>query len=107
VLVFWPETSLRALLVLLGAASLIVGIGQILTARRLPADDGERGTVMTLGVAAAIIGLVLALWPGTGVAVSWVIGIAAVLIGALLVYLGSRFKRLEARLKMPGTDSAR
>jgi uncharacterized membrane protein HdeD (DUF308 family) len=108
ILVFWPGASLRTLLVLLGAAAVIVGIGQILTARRLPADDPERGTVMTIGVAAAIIGLVLALWPGSGVAViSWVIGIAAILIGAFLIYLGSRFKRLDARLTMPGTGRAR
>jgi uncharacterized membrane protein HdeD (DUF308 family) len=108
ILVFWPGASLRTLLVLLGAAAVIVGIGQILTARRLPADDPERGTVMTIGVAAAIIGLVLALWPGSGVAViSWVIGIAAILIGVFLIYLGSRFKRLDARLTMPGTGRAR
>lgn len=108
VLVFWPGASLRTLLVLLGVAALIAGIGQILTARRLPADDPERGAMMTIGIAAAVIGLVLAFWPGSGVAViSWVIGIAAILIGASLIYLGSRFKRLETRLKMPGTDSAR
>ncbi len=100
VLVFWPEASLRTLLVLLGAAALIVGIGQILTARRLPTDDPERGAIMTIGIAAAIVGLVLAFWPGSGVAViSWVIGIAAILIGALLIYLGSRFKRLKVRIR--------
>ena len=66
---------------LLGAAAVIAGIGQILTARRLPADDPERGAMMTIGIAAAVVGLVLAFWPGSGVAViSWVIGIAAILI---------------------------
>jgi len=106
VLVFWPEASLRTLLVLLGAAALIAGVGQILTARRLPTDDRKRGTVMTIGVAAAIIGLVLALWPSSGFAViSWVIGIAAVLIGAFLIYLGSRFKRLKTEIRTMGDRS--
>jgi uncharacterized membrane protein HdeD (DUF308 family) len=100
VLVFWPGAALRTLLVFLGAVALIAGIGHILTARRLPTDDPERGAIMTIGIAAAIVGLVLAFWPGSGVAViSWVIGIAAILIGALLIYLGSRFKRLEARIR--------
>ncbi len=99
VLVFWPAATLRTLLVLLGAAALIVGIGQILTARRLPTDDPERGAIMTIGITAVLVGLVLAFWPGSGIAViSWVIGIAVILIGALLIYLGSRFKRLETRI---------
>jgi uncharacterized membrane protein HdeD (DUF308 family) len=56
-----------------------------------------------MGIAAAIVGLVLAFWPGSGVAViSWVIGIAAILIGAFLIYLASRFKRLEGRLETLG-----
>lgn len=50
-----------------------------------------------------MVGLVLAFWPGSGIAViSWVIGIAAILIGAFLIYLGSRFNRLETRLDTPG-----
>jgi uncharacterized membrane protein HdeD (DUF308 family) len=99
VLLLWPGSTLRTLLMLLGTAALFAGIGQILTARRLPADDPERGAIMAIGVAAAVVGLVLAFWPGSGVAViSWVIGIAVILIGALLIYLGSRFKRLEARI---------
>jgi uncharacterized membrane protein HdeD (DUF308 family) len=95
VLVFWPGPTLRTLLVLLGAAALVAGIGQIVTARRLATDDPERGAMMAIGAAAAIVGLVLAFWPGSGVTViSWVIGIAAILIGILLIYLGSRFKPL-------------
>jgi uncharacterized membrane protein HdeD (DUF308 family) len=106
VLVFWPEATVRTLLVLLGAAALIAGIGQILTARRLPADDAERGVIMTTGIAAAIVGLVLAFWPGSGVTViSWVIGIAAILIGAFLIYLAARFKRLEARVETLGNKA--
>ena len=102
VLIFWPGTTLRILLLFLGVAALIAGIGQILTARRMPADDPERGAVTTIGVAAAIVGLVLVFWPGSGIVViSWVIGIAGILIGSLLIYLGSRFKRLKARVGVP------
>jgi uncharacterized membrane protein HdeD (DUF308 family) len=105
VLVFWPGATLRTLLVLLGAAALIAGISQILTARRLPTDDPERSATMRIGVAAAVVGLVLAVWPGSGVAViSWVIGIAAILIGSLLIYLGSRFKHLKSRLDTVSDD---
>jgi uncharacterized membrane protein HdeD (DUF308 family) len=105
VLVFWPSATLRTLLGLVGAAALIAGIGQILTARRMPTDEPERGATMAIGIAAAVVGLVLAFWPGGGVAViSWVIGIAVILIGALLIYLGTRFKRLGARIGAPRTQ---
>jgi uncharacterized membrane protein HdeD (DUF308 family) len=103
ILVFWPGTTLRILLGLLGAAALIMGISQVLTARRLPADDRERGAIMRIGVAAMVVGLVLLVWPGSGIAImSWVIGIAAILIGALLIYLGSRFKHLGTRVEKMG-----
>lgn len=102
VLIIWPGATLRIVLLVLGVAALFAGIGQILTARRMPTDDPERGAVMTIGIAAAIVGLVLVFWPGSGIVViSWVIGVAAILIGALLIYLGSRFKRLEARVGTP------
>jgi len=103
VLVLWPGATLRTLLVLLGAAVLFAGVSQILSARRLPADDVDRSAAINMGIAAAVVGLVLALWPGSGVAViSWVIGIAALLVGALLIFLGSRFRRLKDRVETMG-----
>jgi uncharacterized membrane protein HdeD (DUF308 family) len=102
VLIIWPGATLRIVLLVLGVAALFAGIGQILTARRMPTDEPERGAVMTIGIAAAIVGLMLVFWPGSGlVVISWVIGVAAILIGGLLIYLASRFKGLEARVGTP------
>ena len=99
ILVFWPSASLRTVLVLLGAAAAFAGASQILTARRLPQDDPERSSVMMIGIVVVVVGLILAFWPGSGVAViSWVIGLAAILIGILLVYLGSRANKLAKRI---------
>jgi uncharacterized membrane protein HdeD (DUF308 family) len=103
ILVAWPGATLRALLVLLGAAMLLLGISQVLAARRLPVDDPDRDPTIKIGMAAAIIGAILALWPGSGIAViSWVIGIAAILVGALLLFLGSRLRKLKDRLALSG-----
>jgi uncharacterized membrane protein HdeD (DUF308 family) len=102
VLFLWPGVTLRLLLVLLGAAALLAGVGQVLTALRLPADDPERGIILMIGSTAALVGLAVAVWPGGGIAViSWVIGIAAILLGALLLSVGSRFRRLATRLDSP------
>jgi len=105
VLLLWPGATLRLVLVLLGVAALLAGAGQVLTALRLPADDPERGMILIIGSTAGLVGLALALWPAGGVTViSWVIGIAAILFGVLLIFIGSRFRRLDARL---GTSDGR
>ncbi|MEA2094716.1 MAG: DUF308 domain-containing protein [Pseudomonadota bacterium] len=52
-----------------------------------------------MGVIAAIVGAVLILWPGTGaVAISWVIAAMAFLVGALMIFLGLRLRRVEQRV---------
>jgi uncharacterized membrane protein HdeD (DUF308 family) len=103
VLLFWPGATLRTLMMLLGAAIAFAGISQLLAARRLPLEEPERSSATTLASVAIAVGLVLAFWPGSGVAVmSWVIGIAALLIGALLIFLGSRLKKLGERVGEAG-----
>jgi uncharacterized membrane protein HdeD (DUF308 family) len=43
-----------------------------------------------------VVGAVLILWPGSGVVtISWLIGLAALLLGGLMVYLALRLKRLD------------
>ncbi len=99
ILVLWPGATLRTLLVLLGAAILFVGVGQFLAARHLPDNDADRSATMKLGITAMVIGALLALWPASGVAViSWVIGAAAILVGSLLIFIGSRFRNLGKRV---------
>ncbi len=100
VLLLWPGTTFRMLMLLLGVVALAAGISQFLSARRLPQDSAERGTLMKIAIAAMVVGLVLVLWPGSGMtALSLVIGIALILIGALLLFLGSRLKGLRARVQ--------
>jgi uncharacterized membrane protein HdeD (DUF308 family) len=52
-----------------------------------------------MGGAVAVIGLVLLIWPGTGVvAISWIIALAALMLAALLIFLALRLKRLKKRV---------
>ncbi len=96
-LLLWPGGSIRTLLVVFGAWALVTGVSQIVVARRA-AVEGERSVMTTIGGVAAILGLILIIWPGTGVvAISWVIAVAALLLAALLIFLALRLKRLQAR----------
>jgi uncharacterized membrane protein HdeD (DUF308 family) len=102
-LLIWPEESVRTLLVIFGIWALLTGLSQIWAARQPEVDGSERGPMTTLGWIAAVAGLLLIVWPGTGVvAIGWVIAIAALLIAALLIWLALRFKRLEARVATGG-----
>jgi uncharacterized membrane protein HdeD (DUF308 family) len=99
ILLFWPDVTGRLLLVIVGIWALIQGGVLFLAGRQTEANDPERSLKMTIGVGAAIVGLILFIWPGTGaVAISWAIGIAALLIGALLIYLALRLRQVNQRV---------
>jgi uncharacterized membrane protein HdeD (DUF308 family) len=52
-----------------------------------------------MGGAVAVVGLVLLIWPGTGVvAISWIIALAALMLAALMIFLALRLKRLKKRV---------
>jgi uncharacterized membrane protein HdeD (DUF308 family) len=99
VLLFLPSASARTLLMVFGGWALLTGVSQILAVRRASVEDAARGLTTTIGGAVAAIGLVLLIWPGTGVvAISWIIALAALLLAALLIFLALRLKRLKKRV---------
>jgi uncharacterized membrane protein HdeD (DUF308 family) len=102
VLLFWPDQSLRMLMLFLGVWALLTGVALL-----LPGDDAVdpafRQTAKTVGIVLSVIGAVLLFWPGTGiVTLGWVIGIAALIIAALLFWLASRMKGLRRRVDAAG-----
>ena len=93
VLVTWSTDAVKFLLVLFGALLVFVGGGQIISGRRLTEGDPNRGLLTILGSVAAVVGLVLIVWPGTGiVVVSWGIAAAAIVLGVQSIYLATRLK---------------
>ena len=99
VLLFWPGTSVRTLLMVFGAWALFTGISQIVAARRASIDGADRGLMSGIGATVAVIGLVLLIWPGSGVvAISWFIAFGALLLAALLIFLALRLRRLQQRI---------
>jgi uncharacterized membrane protein HdeD (DUF308 family) len=99
VLLAWPSATSRTLMMLFGVWALIVGVGQIMAARRATSDESLVEVRRTVGIIAVILGIVLLVWPGAGVVtVAWLIGIVALLVGALLIFLATRVKRLRGRV---------
>ncbi len=101
VLVFWPSQSARTLFMVLGAGALFVGISYLVSARRYGAGEMDRRLLTTVGVIAALLGVILLVWPGAAVVtVSWILAVAALVVAAVLIFLGVRFKQSKARVEV-------
>ena len=95
-LMLWPEASLQFLVAAFGAWVLIIGVNQVLSARQFAAGDPARGALIGVGVAIALFGLVLLLSPGGGlVVITWVVALAALVMGAYLIFFALNLRRLQ------------
>jgi uncharacterized membrane protein HdeD (DUF308 family) len=60
----------------------------------------DRQLMTTVGIIAGVLGVILLIWPGAAVVtVSWIIAVAALLLAAVLIFMGVRFKQLKARVE--------
>jgi uncharacterized membrane protein HdeD (DUF308 family) len=101
VLLVWPSASTHTLLMIFGAWALLSGVSQIWAGVRTEDEDPARNLIISIGITAAVAGVILLAWPGTGVVViSWIIAIAALLLAGLLIYLALRLKRVKERLEV-------
>jgi len=99
VLLFWTDVSAQVFLIFVGLWLVLQGIGLFMLSRRIDPMEGERGLMAAISGIMAFVGLVFVFWTDTGVvAVSWLIGIGALVIGCLLVCLAARIKQLRTRL---------
>jgi uncharacterized membrane protein HdeD (DUF308 family) len=105
VLLIMPSASIRTVIVILGIWALVTGIGNLWSARKMDQADAERGSLMSVGVFATIVGLVLVFWPGIGaIAIGWVIAILAFIIAAFLIWVALRLKGVQQRIDGAGFE---
>ena len=92
VVLMWPEGSLKALAVLVGASFIVWGLLLAWALRKDRPGGSSAGT--TFGVILAIIGLVVVFWPGPTVAVLMVlVGAGAIIFGVLAIAQALALKR--------------
>jgi uncharacterized membrane protein HdeD (DUF308 family) len=100
VLLLWTDVSGKLFLILVGVWLLLQGVSLFLTAFRMDSADEQRALTMVIGAVMALIGAVFVFWTDTGVvAISWLIGLGATVIGGLLIYLATRVKRVRSRIE--------
>jgi uncharacterized membrane protein HdeD (DUF308 family) len=92
---FWPAVTALALLFLIAAWAIVTGILEITTAVWMHRAVGNEWMLLLGGIASVIFGLLLAVLPGVGLlALTWVIGIYAIVFGILLLMLAFQWRKL-------------
>ena len=97
--IFWPGITALALVMLIGAWSVITGIAEIAAAVRLRKHIQHEWLLGLSGVLSIVFGILLFVAPVVGLVVLAVwIGAYAIVFGALLVGLGFRLRAFSREL---------
>jgi uncharacterized membrane protein HdeD (DUF308 family) len=94
---FWPAITMLALVLLIGAWALIAGIMELNFAFRAVRETGAKWLFAVSGILSIILGILLLVSPiAAAIAVIWVIGAYAVIVGIVLIVLGFRLRSSKA-----------
>ncbi|BDG05115.1 HdeD family acid-resistance protein [Anaeromyxobacter oryzae] len=103
----WPGITALALLTVIAVWAVLTGVAEIAFAIRLRHVIRGEWLLAASGVVSIVFGVLLAAFPGAGaLALAWMIGVYAVVFGALLVGFGFRIHRWgEGTAASGGTPS--
>lgn len=97
---FWPGITAVALLIVVAAWAIAHGIFELLAAVRLRKEIEHEWLLGLAGVVSIIFGLALIVQPNVGLlALVWLVGVYAVVLGILYIVLSFRLERFERRLR--------
>ena len=92
---FWPETTAVTLLYLFAAFAIVLGLFEIIFAISMPKDASQeigsasRGMMILGGILSLIFGMLLFIYPGSGLlAILWIAGAFAIIIGGIWIATG-------------------
>jgi len=103
VLFLWPGATIRTLVLVFGAWAILNGAALLWTLKELDQDAPIREAQKIVGIVLTVVGLVLIFWPGlAAVTLSWLIGIAALLVAAVLFWLSQRMNDIRNRVAGAG-----
>lgn len=106
VLLFLSAASARVFMIVVGIWAIIQGTGTLVAIwnSRTTIGNQRHGTIV--GLLMLVVGLAFVIWPTTGiVAMSWLIAFGSLIVGLVLVFMGSRLwnlKKLAAKSRPDG-----
>lgn len=96
----WPGLTAVAFVFVIAAWAVLSGVFQIVMAVRLRKEITNEWLLGLGGVLSALLGIVFFARPAVGLLSSvWVLGLYAVLFGAVLIVLGFRLRSVRGRLR--------
>jgi uncharacterized membrane protein HdeD (DUF308 family) len=96
----WPGITALSLVYVIAAKALLSGIFEIVAALQLRKEIEGEWLMVASGALSVMLGLWLFAAPGEGaLALTWTIGIFAIVIGGLLIALGFRVRGLHERME--------
>lgn len=91
----WPGITTIALLYVIAFWAIFAGIAEIIAGIKLRNEIENEWMLIIGGVLSVIFGLLLVIWPRSGaLALTWLIGIFAIIYGVTTVVLAFRVKNL-------------
>ena len=95
----WPGITALAFLYLLAAWAIITGILEFIAPLLFPMSGGRAVLMVLAGVVSVVFGVLIAFQPASGLlAVVWLIGIYAIVIGVLYIVAYFESRSLTSRL---------
>jgi uncharacterized membrane protein HdeD (DUF308 family) len=92
----WPGITALTLVILIGAWALVTGVLEIVAAIQLRHAISNEWLLGLSGLLSVLFGLAVVIFPGAGaLALVWLIGLYALVFGALLIGLGLRLRSLR------------
>lgn len=89
----WPGITTFALLMLIAAFAVLIGAMEIAAALRRRGNGETEWMYLAYGGLAVLFGILMFMWPGSGaLALTWLIGIFAIVYGAALLVLAYRIR---------------
>jgi uncharacterized membrane protein HdeD (DUF308 family) len=99
---FWPGITALVLLYIIAGWAIVTGILEIVQAVEMRRVIRNEWLLILSGVASVIFGILLFLFPGAGaLTVVWLIGIYAIVFGALLIGLSLWLRRMQRTVEAP------
>jgi uncharacterized membrane protein HdeD (DUF308 family) len=96
----WPRVAAVMLVYYIGGWAILAGLFKTITAFRIRTELKGEWILGLSGLSSILVGLILILRPGAGVlAVAWLIGTLAIILGIFLTLLGLKFRGMGDNLK--------
>lgn len=95
VALIWPGVTLLALTIIVGFWAIITGLTEIGTAISLRREIEGEWFYVVFGAISVVFGLLVLFWPVSGaLAIAWIIGVSAIVLGLSMIAASLRLHRV-------------